>query len=241
VQHSIITWNGVILVSKQTLSTLTDMEYYYQLHPHYLTILNTLFFFTQNYHMLVTMRLSLSIAVFTLVTYVTGLPSHHVIPRGEPQLPLLDPGMTIKEAARKCGDEAQLSCCGRAVKAGDVTSVDEGIGSGLLKSLAGGGSGISSILAFDQCSKLDAQSEQSNLISSTREMTNGRSRCAYCTCPESAEPALQAECGLLSEKPWRFGMYPALPVAVTPANGFSLHLVSLPVCRASLWDPSRKI
>ncbi|GAQ11774.1 hydrophobin [Aspergillus lentulus] len=107
--------------------------------------------------MLVTMRLSLSIAVFTFVTYVTGLPSHHVIPRGEPQLPLLDPGMTIKEAARKCGDEAQLSCCGRVVKAGDVTSVDEGIGSGLLSNLAGGGSGISSILAFDQCSKLDAQ------------------------------------------------------------------------------------
>ncbi|KAH1795365.1 hypothetical protein KXV95_007589 [Aspergillus fumigatus] len=107
--------------------------------------------------MLVTMRLSRSIAVFTLVTYATGLSSLQVIPRGEPQLPLLDPSMTIKEAARKCGDKAQLSCCNRVVKAGDYTSVDEGIGAGLLSNLAGGGSGISSILAFDQCSRLDAQ------------------------------------------------------------------------------------
>ncbi|GFF47077.1 hydrophobin [Aspergillus udagawae] len=102
------------------------------------------------------MRLSLSIAAFTLITSVTALPSE-VIPRGEPQFPLLDSGMTIKEAARKCGDKAQLSCCGKAVKAGDRTSADEGIGAGLLSNLAGGGSGDSGILAFDQCSKLDVQ------------------------------------------------------------------------------------
>ncbi|KAF7156309.1 hypothetical protein CNMCM5623_009702 [Aspergillus felis] len=105
------------------------------------------------------MRLSLSIAAFTLITSVTARPSHHVIRRGDVQFPLLDPKMTITEAARKCGDEAQLSCCGRVVKGGDRTSVDEGIGSGLLSNLVGGGSGVSGILAFDQCSKLDAQSD----------------------------------------------------------------------------------
>lgn len=157
--------------------------------------------------MLVTMRLSRSIAVFTLVTYATGLPSLQVIPRGEPQLPLLDPSMTIKEAARKCGDKAQLSCCNRVVKAGDYTSVDEGIGAGLLSNLAGGGSGISSILAFDQCSRLDAQGEHPNRISSAREMTNSRSPCGPFTYPGSAEPALQAKRGLLSEEPRRCGMY----------------------------------
>lgn len=46
--------------------------------------------------------------------------------------------MTAKQAQAKCGDQAQLSCCNKAVYAGDSS----------------GGSGIE---LFDQCSKLDIQ------------------------------------------------------------------------------------
>lgn len=46
--------------------------------------------------------------------------------------------MTVKQAQAKCGDQAQLSCCNKAV-------------------YAGGGSGGSGIELFDQCSKLDIQ------------------------------------------------------------------------------------
>jgi hypothetical protein len=112
------------------------------------------------------MKLFLSIAAFTLITSVTALPSLEVIRRSEPQFPLLDPGMTISEAASKCGDQAQLSCCGHAVKAGDQTSVDDGIASGLLSNLGGGGSGTSVLHAFDQCSKLDVQGEEFALVHS---------------------------------------------------------------------------
>lgn len=46
--------------------------------------------------------------------------------------------MTVKQAQAKCGNQAQLSCCNKAV-------------------YAGGGSGGSGIELFDQCSKLDIQ------------------------------------------------------------------------------------
>lgn len=115
------------------------------------------------------MRLILGIAAFTLITSATALPSLKVIRRSEPQFPLLDPGMTISEAARKCGYQAQLSCCGHAVKAGDQTSVDEGIFSGLLSNLGGGGSGTSVLHAFDQCSKLDVQGEESEIFHSSSD------------------------------------------------------------------------
>ena len=46
--------------------------------------------------------------------------------------------MTVKQAQAKCGNQAQLSCCNKAV-------------------YAGGGSGCSGIELFDQCSKLDIQ------------------------------------------------------------------------------------
>lgn len=66
-------------------------------------------------------------------------------------------GMTVKEAQSKCGDQAQLSCCNKAVYAGDTTDVNSGIGGGLLSNLIGTGSGASGAGIFDQCSKLDVQ------------------------------------------------------------------------------------
>ncbi|KAJ5191749.1 uncharacterized protein N7498_010734 [Penicillium cinerascens] len=80
-----------------------------------------------------------------------GLVSHGDIRWKVPQ------GMTVQEAQAKCGDQAQLSCCNKAVYAGDTTDVNSGIGGGLLSHLIGTGSGASGAGIFSQCSKLDAQ------------------------------------------------------------------------------------
>ncbi|GFF26526.1 hydrophobin [Aspergillus udagawae] len=66
--------------------------------------------------------------------------------------PPIPSDMTIKEATRKCGDQAQLSCCNKAIRSGDVTDIG-----GALKNVIGGGSGNSGLEIFDQCSKLDVQ------------------------------------------------------------------------------------
>ncbi|KAJ5223521.1 hypothetical protein N7468_008063 [Penicillium chermesinum] len=66
-------------------------------------------------------------------------------------------GMTVKEAQAKCGDQAQLSCCNKAVYAGDTTDVNSGLAGGLLSNLIGTGSGADGAGIFDQCSKLDVQ------------------------------------------------------------------------------------
>lgn len=66
-------------------------------------------------------------------------------------------GLTVKEAQAKCGDQAQLSCCNKAVYAGDTTDVNSGLAGGLLGNLIAGGSGSDGLGIFDQCSKLDVQ------------------------------------------------------------------------------------
>ncbi|KAJ5958743.1 Hydrophobin [Penicillium vulpinum] len=63
--------------------------------------------------------------------------------------------MTVKQAQAKCGDQAQLSCCNKAVYAGDTTDINSGILGGTLSNLIGSGSGASGLGLFDQCSKLD--------------------------------------------------------------------------------------
>ncbi|PKX92821.1 hydrophobin family protein [Aspergillus novofumigatus IBT 16806] len=67
--------------------------------------------------------------------------------------------MTVKEAAKKCGDQAQLSCCNRAIRAGDKTDIG-----GTLKNLIGGGSGDEGVEIFDQCSHLGVQSKITRLF-----------------------------------------------------------------------------
>lgn len=70
--------------------------------------------------------------------------------------PTLPGDMTVSEAAAKCGDQAQLSCCNHAVRSGDVTDMG-----GILKNALGGGSGNNIVEIFDQCSKLDVQGKLS--------------------------------------------------------------------------------
>jgi hypothetical protein len=65
--------------------------------------------------------------------------------------------MTVKQAQAKCGDQAQLSCCNKAVYAGDTTDINSGMLGGALSNLIGSGSGASGLGLFDQCSKLDIQ------------------------------------------------------------------------------------
>lgn len=107
-------------------------------------------------------------------------------------------GMTVKEAQSKCGDQAQLSCCNKAVYAGDTTDVNSGIGGGLLSNLIGTGSGASGAGIFDQCSKLDVQSEYPSipmtLASILISLSSHFDRCPH---PGPARSALQAEHCLL--------------------------------------------
>ncbi|EAW25159.1 hydrophobin family protein [Aspergillus fischeri NRRL 181] len=66
--------------------------------------------------------------------------------------PPIPSDMTVKEAAKKCGDQAQLSCCNKAIRAGDKTDIG-----GALKNIIGGGSGNQGVEIFDQCSHLGVQ------------------------------------------------------------------------------------
>jgi hypothetical protein len=66
---------------------------------------------------------------------------------------------TVKQAAAKCGNNAQLSCCNKVTYAGDTTTIDSGLLAGLLSDLIGSGSGSQGIGLFDECSKLDIPSK----------------------------------------------------------------------------------
>ena len=67
--------------------------------------------------------------------------------------------LTVEQASAKCGDKAQLSCCNKATYAGDTTEVNDGLLSGALDHLIGGGAGSSGLGLFDQCSKLPIESK----------------------------------------------------------------------------------
>ncbi|KAF7178014.1 hypothetical protein CNMCM7691_006654 [Aspergillus felis] len=111
------------------------------------------------------MKFSLSAAVLAFAVSVAALPQKDINAAGNGvgnkgnanvRFPVPE-NMTVKQATEKCGDQAQLSCCNKAVYAGDVTDIDEGILAGTLKNLIGGGSGSEGLGLFDQCSKLDFQ------------------------------------------------------------------------------------
>ncbi|KAJ5664849.1 uncharacterized protein N7477_007297 [Penicillium maclennaniae] len=65
--------------------------------------------------------------------------------------------MTVKQAQAKCGDQAQLSCCNKAIFAGDTTDVNSGMLGGALSNLVAHGSGADGLGLFDQCSKMNLE------------------------------------------------------------------------------------
>lgn len=98
------------------------------------------------------MQFSITAVFLGLAAFAAAAPAQHEKPR----FPV--PGdLTVKQAQSKCGDQAQLSCCNKAVYAGDTTDVNSGILGGTLSNLIGAGSGASGAGIFDQCSKLDVQ------------------------------------------------------------------------------------
>ena len=98
-------------------------------------------------------------------------------------------GMTVKEAQSKCGDQAQLSCCNKAVYAGDTTDINSGIGGGLLGNLIAGGSGSDGLGIFDQCSKLDAQIPIAIAVS-IQDLINQRCKQNIACCANSPSTAV---------------------------------------------------
>ncbi|KAJ5482612.1 fungal hydrophobin [Penicillium sp. IBT 31633x] len=115
------------------------------------------------------MQFTLSAIVLGLAATVSALPSggpsaggegagNGVANKGNTKVDFPVPDhMTVKQAQAKCGDQAQLSCCNKAVYAGDTTDINSGILGGTLSNLIGSGSGASGLGLFDQCSKLDLQ------------------------------------------------------------------------------------
>ncbi|KAL4875700.1 hypothetical protein BJY04DRAFT_223816 [Aspergillus karnatakaensis] len=65
-------------------------------------------------------------------------------------IPAIPNTMTVQEASSKCGSQAQLSCCNRAIHAGDTTGIN-----GAVSNILGAGSGAEGASIFDKCSKLD--------------------------------------------------------------------------------------
>ncbi|KAJ6007657.1 Hydrophobin [Penicillium herquei] len=107
------------------------------------------------------MQFSLSAVVIAFASLATALPTESTgltSQGGHGGIKWPVPSdLTVKEAQSKCGDQAQLSCCNKAVYAGDTTDINSSLGSGLLSNLVGSGSGASGAGIFDQCSKLDVQ------------------------------------------------------------------------------------
>jgi hypothetical protein len=114
-----------------------------------------------------TMQFTLSAVVLGLAATVAALPppsagglgnANGVANKGNTNVKFPVPdNMTVKQAQAKCGDQAQLSCCNKAVYAGDTTDINSGMLGGTLSNLIGSGSGASGLGLFDQCSKLDLQ------------------------------------------------------------------------------------
>ncbi|KAJ6132522.1 fungal hydrophobin [Penicillium samsonianum] len=98
--------------------------------------------------------------------------------------------MTVKQAQAKCGDQAQLSCCNKAVYAGDTTDINSGMLGGTLSNLIGSGSGASGLGLFDQCSKLDLQIPIVNLIPiNVQDLINQKCKQNIACCQNSPSSA----------------------------------------------------
>ncbi|CAG8899897.1 unnamed protein product [Penicillium egyptiacum] len=107
------------------------------------------------------MQFTLSTVVLAFAGLAAAMPAENMNnglqqQHGAPRFTVPD-SMTVEQAAAKCGDQAQLSCCNTATYAGDTTDINSGILAGTLSNLVGSGSGAKGLGVFDQCSKLDAQ------------------------------------------------------------------------------------
>lgn len=103
--------------------------------------------------------------------------------------------VTVKQASEKCGDNTQLSCCNKAVAAGDSTSISEGpLADGLRGLLGGDGSGSQGLGLFEQCGKLTVIPISMSIFTFTRLQYLTRNSW------RSHQPALQAERCLLPEE-----------------------------------------
>ncbi|KAJ5665044.1 Hydrophobin [Penicillium maclennaniae] len=103
------------------------------------------------------MQFSLTAITLALASVAVALPSQAGLESQGSDIRWKVPaGMTVLEAQSKCGDQAQLSCCNKAIYAADTTDINSGLGGGLLSNLMGSGSGAEGAGIFDQCTKLNA-------------------------------------------------------------------------------------
>ncbi|KAL4880469.1 hypothetical protein BJY04DRAFT_228552 [Aspergillus karnatakaensis] len=134
------------------------------------------------------MKLTTPFAVFTLFAATHALPNPNGLLNSDPdsnhlRFPI-PPSMTVQEGSSKCGDQAQLSCCNKAAYAGDTTKVSDGIASGLLSNLIGGGSGADGLGLFSQCSKVNVR-----LLISPGDILNKQCKQTVACCANSGHSA----------------------------------------------------
>ncbi|KAJ6132172.1 fungal hydrophobin [Penicillium samsonianum] len=140
------------------------------------------------------MQFTLSTVVLALAGLAAAMPAENVSnglkkEKDHPRFPVPD-DMTIKQAQAKCGDQAQLSCCNKAVYAGDTTNINASILSGTLSNLIGSGSGASGVGIFDQCSKLDLQVPIINAVPiSLQDILNQKCKQNIACCANSPSTA----------------------------------------------------
>ncbi|OGM40301.1 hydrophobin [Aspergillus bombycis] len=96
-------------------------------------------------------------AVLALATAVAALPpaagtgAGQEVGNAKNQFPL-PADLTTKQAAEKCGDQAELKCCNKVIKSGDFTQAESGILNNLLDLLNGKqGQGLG---LLDECTNI---------------------------------------------------------------------------------------
>ncbi|KAE8374250.1 hypothetical protein BDV26DRAFT_284452 [Aspergillus bertholletiae] len=62
--------------------------------------------------------------------------------------------LNTQQAAEKCGDNAQLTCCNKQVRSGDFTEVEDGLLAGLLSNILGNGQGSEGLGLLDECTNI---------------------------------------------------------------------------------------
>ncbi|KAL2862605.1 hydrophobin family protein [Aspergillus lucknowensis] len=90
--------------------------------------------------------------LLAILTTLPLLATSTALPNAEKPFhaPPIPNGLTVKEGSSKCGDQAQLSCCNKALYGGDSTAVN-----GLLSNILGAGSAAEGAGLFSECAKLN--------------------------------------------------------------------------------------
>ncbi|BCS25329.1 uncharacterized protein APUU_50040S [Aspergillus puulaauensis] len=76
----------------------------------------------------------------------------------------VDPELTIQQAEAKCGNDAQVFCCNKAMYTHDITTSDTDPLPGVVQTALGGGPGGDGLGLFGQCKDMTARVPVLNVV-----------------------------------------------------------------------------